>query len=76
VDLRKLLITTRASFGLLAGALWALAASGHASVALIVGINVVGGFVQIVDSPARQAFVSSLVVPADLTSAISLNGWS
>jgi MFS family permease len=74
VDLRKLLIATQAAFGLLAGGLWAVAATGHATVELIIAINVVGGFVQIVDSPARQAFVSSLVEPADLTSAISLNG--
>jgi MFS family permease len=74
MDLRKLLLVTQAAFGLLAGALWAVAATGHASVGLIITINVVAGFVQIVDSPARQAFVSSLVQPADLTSAISLNG--
>jgi hypothetical protein len=47
---------------------------GSASVAVIVTINVIGGFVQIVDSPARQAFVGRLVVPADLASAVSLNG--
>jgi hypothetical protein len=34
---------------------------GLASVASIVTINVIGGFVQIVDSPARQAFISRLV---------------
>jgi MFS family permease len=74
VDLRKLLIVTQATFGVLAALLWVLAAEGLASVALIVTINVVGGFVQIVDSPARQAFISRLVTPADLSSAVSLNG--
>jgi MFS family permease len=74
VDLRKLLVLTQLSFAALAGGLWALAAAGSASVPLIVAINVAGGFVQIVDSPARQAFVSRLVVPGDLTSAVSLNG--
>jgi MFS family permease len=74
VDLRKLLILTQATFGVLAALLWILAAEGLASVALIVTINVVGGFVQIVDSPARQAFISRLVTPADLSSAVSLNG--
>ena len=34
----------------------------------------IGGFVQIADSPARQAFVSRLVPQADLASAVSLNG--
>jgi MFS family permease len=74
VDLRKLLLATQTGFGLLAGALWVVATTGHATVGLIITINVVAGFVQIVDSPARQAFVSSLVVPADLASAVSLNG--
>ncbi|HEY1485516.1 MAG TPA: MFS transporter, partial [Micromonosporaceae bacterium] len=46
----------------------------HAGVPLVVTITVVGGFVQIVDSPARQAFVSALVPPSDLASAVSLNG--
>ena len=63
VDLRRLLIATQIAFGLLALGLWIAALSGSASVALIVTLNVVGGFVQIVDSPARQAFVSSLVPP-------------
>jgi MFS family permease len=74
VDLRKLLIVTQAVFGVLAGLLWVLAAEGSASVGLIVVINVIGGFVQIVDSPSRQAFVSQLVPSGDLASAVSLNG--
>jgi MFS family permease len=74
VDLRKLLIFTQTIFGLLAALLWILALEGKASVPVIVTINVIGGFVQIVDSPARQAFISRLVLPEDLTSAVSLNG--
>jgi MFS family permease len=74
VDLRKLLIATQTIFGVLAAVLWILAIQGSASVAVIVTINVLGGFVQIVDSPARQAFVSRLVAPGDLASAVSLNG--
>jgi MFS family permease len=74
VDLRKLLIATQTTFGLLAGLLWAAAAAGVASVGLIVAVNVASGFVSIADSPARQAFVSRLVPPADLASAVSLNG--
>jgi len=73
-DLRRLLIVTQVLYGVLAGLLWLLAASGHAGVAAIVTITVVTGFVGIVDSPARQAFVGSLVEPPDLSSAISLNG--
>jgi MFS family permease len=74
VDLRRLLIGTQLAFGLLAGLLWALAVAGKATVPVIVAISVAGGFVQIVDSPARQAFVGSLVTPEDLSSAVSLNG--
>jgi MFS family permease len=74
VDLRKLLIGTQAAYGLLAALLWASAAAGYASVGLVVSVGVAGGFVSIVDSPARQAFVSALVPPSDLTSAVSLNG--
>lgn len=74
MDLRKLLIGTQAAYGVLAAALWVLAVTGHASVTWIVIVGVLGGVVGIVDSPARQAFVSSLVVPDDLSSAVSLNG--
>jgi len=74
VDLRKLLILTQTLFGTLAALLWILAVQGKASVPVIVTINVIGGFVQIVDSPARQAFISRLVSPEDLPSAVSLNG--
>jgi hypothetical protein len=45
-----------------------------ASVGVVVAINVIGGFIQIVDSPARQALVSRLVPSDDLASAVSLNG--
>jgi predicted MFS family arabinose efflux permease len=53
VDLRKLLIGTQAAYGLLAALLWASAAAGYASVGLVVSVGVAGGFVSIVDSPAR-----------------------
>ena len=65
VDLRKLLILTQDSFSAsLAAVLWILAVEGKATVPVIVTINVIGGFVQIVDSPARQAFISRLVSPS------------
>jgi MFS family permease len=74
INLRRLLIGTQAAYGVLAGVLWALAVAGKASVAAIVTISVANGVVQIVDSPSRQAFVGSLVMPEDLSSAVSLNG--
>ncbi|WP_327140477.1 MFS transporter [Nocardia sp. NBC_01327] len=74
VDLRRLLIGTQIASGLLAAALWAAAAAGHASVPLVIAVTMAGGVVQIVDAPARQAFVARLVPPADLASAASVNG--
>jgi MFS family permease len=74
VDLRRLLMGTQLAYAVLAGLLWALAATGKASVAVIVAISVASGAVSIADSPSRQAFVSSLVKPEDLSSAVSLNG--
>ena len=74
VDLRKLLVVTQATFGVLAGALWLIAAQGKASIPVVLVVNVLGGVVQIVDSPACQAFVSQLVPAEDLASAVSLNG--
>ena len=74
VNLRRLLIGTQSAYGALAGLLWALAVAGKASVAAIIAISVASGVVQIVDSPARQAFIGFLVMPEDLSSAVSLNG--
>jgi MFS family permease len=74
VDLRKLLIATQTLYCLLAALLWVLALDGDAGVTTLLIIGVAGGFVQIADSPARQAFVSRLVPPDDLASAVSLNG--
>jgi MFS family permease len=74
VDLRRLLIGTQLAFGLLAGLLWGLARAGYANVPVIIAVSLASGVVSIADSPARQAFISSLVTPDDLSSAISLNG--
>jgi MFS family permease len=54
--------------------LWALAFASAANVEALVAIGAAGGVVQIADSPARQALVSRLVPPDDLSSAVSLNG--
>ncbi len=73
-SLRGLLIGTQTAYGALAGLLWLLAVTGKASVAAIIAISVAGGVVQIADSPARQAFIGSLVQPQDLSSAVAVNG--
>ena len=73
-DLRRLLITTQVLSAVLAVALWLAAAAGHASVPTVIAITVAAGIVQIVDSPARQAFVAQLVPADQLASAASING--
>ena len=73
-DNRRLLLTTQTLQGLLATGLWVVAASGHLGLAVIIGINIASGFVQVVDSPTRQAFVSQLVPAEDIASAASLSG--
>lgn len=73
-ELRRLLLTTQTLLGVLAGLLWLLAVTGHTSVGVIVAVSVGSGIVSIVDTPARQAFVSQLVPSSDLASAVSVNG--
>ncbi|RMI28906.1 MFS transporter [Nocardia stercoris] len=73
-DLRRLLIGTQAISAALALALWIPAVLGTVSVPLVVAVMLLGGVVQIVDAPARQAIVGRLVPPGDLSSAVSLNG--
>lgn len=73
-DNRRLLVVTQSLYGVLAVALWLVAAFGHLNTAIIIGISVASGFVQVVDSPTRQAFVPQLVRSEDIGSAASLNG--
>jgi MFS family permease len=73
-DNRRLLLATQTCYLLLATALWLAAAVGRLSIAAIVVLSLVGGLVQVIDSPTRQAFVSQLVPGEQLASAISLNG--
>ncbi len=49
-DLRKLLIVTQTVFAVLAALLWAVAAAGSATVAVIVTVSVTSGVVSIVDT--------------------------
>ena len=73
-ELRHLLLATQTLLGLLAGLLWLLAGTDHASLGVIIAVSVGSGIVSIVDTPARQSFVSQLVPPSDLASAVSVNG--
>jgi MFS family permease len=53
--------------------LWALTATGHINVGLIVALNVVHGIVVAFNQPARLALVPSLVPIADLGSAVAIS---
>ncbi|MDN4473964.1 MFS transporter [Demequina zhanjiangensis] len=76
VDHRKLLIATQAAGAALGVGLGAIVLSGHAQLwhvyAFALGLGVVTAF----DNPARMAFVSDLVPPANLANAIGLNSAS
>jgi MFS family permease len=56
-----------------AGVLWALTASGHITVGLIVTLNAIHGIVVAFNQPARLALVPSLVPVADLGPAVAIN---
>jgi MFS family permease len=56
-----------------AGILWALTASGHITVALIVVLSAVHGILVAFNQPARLALVPSLVPRPDLGSAVAIN---
>lgn len=56
-----------------ATALFALTASGHMNIGLLVGLTAFQGFVVAFNQPARLALVPSLVPQADLGSAVAIN---
>ncbi len=72
-DKRKLLITTQLANGFLTACLALLTLSGHVNAFEVYGFALAGGFVFVVDSPARQVFVNELVPVSHLRNAIGLN---
>jgi len=56
-----------------ATALFALTASGHMNVALLVALTAFQGVVVAFNQPARLALVPSLVAETDLASAVAIN---
>ncbi len=75
-DRRKLLITTQAAMGLLALGLGLLTVAGMVQLWHVYLFAFALGCVSAFDSPARQTFVSELVVEADLSNAVALNSTS
>ena len=71
-DRRKLLIATQASMGLLALGLGVLTVTGLVQLWHVYVFAFLLGCATAFDFPARQTFVSELVVEADLSNAVAL----
>ncbi len=76
LDRRKLLIATQTAMGMLALGLGILTITGLIRLWQVYLFALLLGCVSAVDSPARQTFVSDLVVEADLANAVALNSTS
>jgi MFS family permease len=76
LDLRKVLLATQATMGALALGLGILTVAGVVQLWEVYAFAFLLGCVTAFDAPARQAFVSELVVEADLPNAVALNSAS
>jgi MFS family permease len=76
LDRRKLLFATQATMGLLALGLGLLTVAGLVQLWHVYVFAFLLGCVTAFDSPARQTFVSDLVVEADVSNAVALNSTS
>ena len=76
LDRRKLLMATQAAMGTLALGLGLLTVTGLVQLWQVYGFAFLLGCVAAFDAPARQTFVSDLVVEADLSNAVALNSTS
>ncbi len=70
---RRLLVATQGVMGLLAAGLAVLTVTGLVTEYYVYGFALLLGLVTVVDTPTRQAFVSEMVGPKDLSNAVSLN---
>ncbi|HUY60650.1 MAG TPA: MFS transporter [Candidatus Dormibacteraeota bacterium] len=70
---RRLLIGTQSAFALAAAVLAGLTWAGVTQPAEVFLVVFVFGAINVVDGPARQAFVTELVGPAQLPNAVALN---
>ena len=76
LDRRRLLIATQAVMGVLALGLGLLTVAGLVQLWHVYVFAFLLGCVTAFDAPARQTFVSELVVEADLSNAVALNSTS
>lgn len=70
---RMLLIATQSTAALIAASLAVLILTGTVQVWHIWALACLGGFVTVIDNPARQVFVNEVVGPRNLRNAISVN---
>jgi MFS family permease len=75
-DRRKLLLATQAAMGALALGLGLLSVTARLQLWHVYVFAFLLGCVSAFDAPARQTFVSELVVEADLSNAVALNSTS
>ena len=75
-DRRKILFVTQGTMGLLALVLGLLTIMGHLRLWEVYGLAFLQGCVTAFDAPARQTFVSELVIEADMPNAVGLNSTS
>lgn len=73
---RRLLIATNTFMGLIGLTLGALVLTGAAEIWHVYVLAFLLGLGTAIDNPARQAFVSELVGPDDITNAVALNSTS
>lgn len=70
---RRILLLTQTLFLFEALALATLTASGLIELWMVYGFALLYGLIQVIDVPARQAFVSEMVPEDDVMNAVSLN---
>src|SRR5207249_11390518 len=73
VNKRRMLVFTQSASALLALLLGILVVGGWIEVWSVYALAFALGLVNLVDMPTRQAFVMEMVGPADLPNAVSLN---
>jgi MFS family permease len=73
VDKRRLIIATQTAAAVQALALGLLAATGTATLGWVLVLSVTLGLINVLDNPARQAFVREMVSAGQVRNAVSLN---
>ena len=73
MDRLRVVRTTQAVFLVQAVVLWAITASGHATIPWLIGLAFVQGLASAIEVPARQSMIIQLVGREDLQPAIALN---